>query len=119
MKLLSAISIIATMSVMSFQATASGIYHRAGVDTKTFNGDVAASETQAYANGQKVWQSINSKESYELSKILPSASQKVDARSFEIKNGYIKVKEVMSSDGNINFIPVVKVHYKYKYRPSY
>ena len=119
MKLLSMVTVIATTGLFSFQAMGSGVYHRAAVESKIFKGDVVASQSQAYESGKKIWMDINSKRSYELSKILPQASEKVDVRSFEIKNGTIKVKEIMDSSGEINFIPMVKVDYKYYYRPSF
>lgn len=119
MKLLSMMTVIATTSLFSFQAMGSGVYHRAAVESKIFKGDVVASQSQAYESGKQIWMDINAKGSYELSKILPQASEKVDVRSFEIRNGSIKVKEIMNSSGEINFVPMVKVDFKYNYRPSF
>ncbi|MBY7731058.1 DUF3316 domain-containing protein [Vibrio splendidus] len=119
MKFLSLITVIATAGLISFQATGAGVYHRVAVESKIFKGETVSTQNQAYEDGKKIWQDLSNKESFELSRILPQASEKVDVRSFEIKNGSIKVKEIMDSSGTINFVPMVKVDYKYYYRPSF
>ena len=119
MKFLSLITVIATAGLISFQATGAGFYNSMAVESKQIKGETASTQNQAYEDGKKMWRDLSSKESFELSRIFLQSFDRVDVTSFEIRNGSVEVIEFLDSSGTINFVPMVKVDYKYYYRPSF
>ncbi|MEZ8019343.1 DUF3316 domain-containing protein [Vibrio splendidus] len=118
MKNLSLIAAIATASLISFQASGAGFYNSTAVESKMIKGEIVSTQSQAYADGKKMWSDLSDKKSFELSQILLQSNDRVDVKSFELRNGSVEVKEFLDSSGTISFVPMVKVDYRYNYRPS-
>ncbi|WP_282176358.1 DUF3316 domain-containing protein [Vibrio nereis] len=106
---------LALVSTVSF-AGLSGPYETR-VTASSMMGQPVASKEAAFAAGRQMLMDVNNQSSYELSRNISfSTNDLVDKRSFEVLDSQVTVKEVMTSDGDIAYQPVMNIKYTYRYR---
>ncbi|KOO04537.1 DUF3316 domain-containing protein [Vibrio nereis] len=106
---------LALVSTVSF-AGLSGPYETR-VDASSMTGKAVASKEAAYAAGRQMLMNVNNQSSYELSRSISRNSHDfVDKRSFEVLDSQVTVKEVLTSEGDIAYQPVMNIRYTYRYR---
>ncbi|TFH92653.1 DUF3316 domain-containing protein [Vibrio ouci] len=114
------IKVISFASVMLFSSVAVaglGGASQTIVSSESMNGDPMGSRDAALAAGKSMIMEINDKSPYELSRSVHySSNDQVDVNSFELLNSHVTVNEIVTSDGDIAYQPVINVSYEYKAR---
>ncbi|WP_428774440.1 DUF3316 domain-containing protein [Vibrio sp.] len=109
---------IASVLLFSAMATAglSGNYSTL-VNTSSMSGQAMESREAALQAGRQMIMDINAKSAYDLSRAVnyPTNDQ-VDRNSFELLDSHVTIQEIVTSEGNIAYQPVVNVSYEYKAR---
>lgn len=114
------IKVVSLASVMLFSSVAfaglGGAYNTV-IQSETMNGDAVGSKEAALAAGKTMIMEINDKSPYELSKAVSySTNDLVDVNSFELRNSHVTVNEIVTSEGEIAFQPVINVSYEFRAR---
>ncbi|WP_070966111.1 DUF3316 domain-containing protein [Vibrio sonorensis] len=114
------IKVISLASVFLFSSVAmAGLSGSSStvVTNGSLNGDLEMSKDAAFAAGKDMLMDINNKTPFELSKSVNYKSNSVvDRSSFEIRDSNVTIREVITSDGDIAYQPVVNINYEYKAR---
>jgi len=113
------IKVISLASVMLFSSVAlagAGAYNTV-IQSESMSGSAVASKDAAIAEGKSMIMEINQKSPYELSRSVNYPTNNlVDVNSFELRNSNVTVNEIVNSDGDIAYQPVVNVSYEFKSR---
>ncbi|MGD8110118.1 DUF3316 domain-containing protein [Vibrio sp. TRT 21S02] len=115
--MIKAISLFSALLFSSMTVAGLSGHYSKIVNTDSVNGQVVASKDAALEAGRDMLMDINNKSPYELSKAVNySANDKVDPNSFEVRNSTVSVKEIVTSEGEIAYQPVISVNYEYRAR---
>jgi len=114
------IKVVSLASVMLFSSVAmaglGGAYNTV-IQSETMNGNPMASKEAALAAGKTMIMEINDKSPYELSRAVSySSNDLVDVNSFELRGSHVTVNEIVTSEGEIAFQPVINVSYEFRSR---
>ncbi|NVJ57387.1 MAG: DUF3316 domain-containing protein [Vibrionaceae bacterium] len=113
-KVLSLVGLV-LVSTASF-AGLSGSYETR-ITTSSMAGEPVASKEAAYAAGKMMLQDVNAQSPRELRQSASlNSNDLVDKRSVELLDSQITIKEVMTSNGDIAYQPVMNVKYTYRFR---
>lgn len=114
------IKVVSLASVMLFSSVAlagAGGAYSTIIQSESMNGSEAASKGAALEQGKNMIMEINEKSPYELSRSVHySTNYLVDVNSFELRNSNVTVNEIVTSEGDVAYQPVVNVSYEFKAR---
>lgn len=113
------IKLVSLASIALFSSVAlagSGAYNTV-VNSETMSGNPQMSRDAALAQGKQMIMEINNKSPFELSRSVNySSNELVDVNSFELRNSQVTVNEIVTSDGDIAYQPVINMSYEYRAR---
>ncbi|PAU36873.1 acyl-CoA synthetase [Vibrio coralliilyticus] len=114
------IKLISLSSVLLFSSFAvAGLSGNTSLKSVTMTGDIVQSSEAAFSAGHAMADHINNKSPYELSRTVDYYSgELVDTSSFKIIQSSVSVKELVNSDGEVAYQPVLSVDYKYRTHSS-